>query len=258
MKKIIFVLLACVLLLQFSSCKANINDDVSSSVLASFEPTRVSSTVSSVLESSEPVAVSSQTSSREGKVSSSFEVSKNESKITSSQDNYDQNDESQAVGVHITSEMLKAVTSQMTYKEIFALLGNPERFFFATQVLYIVDNTKFLILDYESEDEVCQLSGDELLRECVDFSSFYYSSKEAVADTVVIDGYELPDDKLTYTILSTNYKSFRFAKITLPKSEYENLKLKTGDVIRIKYKFPIPEINPPRIKVLDVKIIEQK
>lgn len=256
MKKIIFVLLAFILLLQFSSCKDK-KESVSSRI-TSFESSSVSS-VSSVLQSSDIEEVSSQTSvSSEGQVSSSFEVGNSESIITSSRRVFGQNIEGQMEAPYITAEKLKSVTDKMTYKEIFALLGSPKRVADSNYAQYIVDNTKLLMFNFESEDDVCALSGEELLSKCVDFSSFYYDSKEGIADAVVSHILKLNDGRRAVVVSSPEYNGYWFANIVLSKNDSEILKLEVGDIIRIKHDFPILESYPCQITALDIKIIKRK
>jgi len=65
----------------------------------------------------------------------------------------------------ITSSQISAIKTGLSYKEIIEILGNTKDVGSGLHVLlYAVDGDKILYLNFGNENDICNLSGDELLK----------------------------------------------------------------------------------------------
>ena len=68
---------------------------------------------------------------------------------------------------HITSEQVRSLAPGLTYKKIVEMLGITSNFGYNGVQNYIVDEDKILVLKFASVNDVCHLSGEELLATAV-------------------------------------------------------------------------------------------
>ncbi len=67
----------------------------------------------------------------------------------------------------IASSKLKIITRGMSYKSIIKLLGDTNDYGVVGLRVYSVDNKKLLVLRFDSLEQICEKSGEELLKTAV-------------------------------------------------------------------------------------------
>lgn len=184
--------------------------------------------------------------------SNSVDVVSGDNFIESSRNYNDitQSDKPTRIG-YTTTEKIQEISGGMTYGKIIEHLGMPETAgFIDGYAQYIVDDDKFLVLRYKNQDEICLLSGNEILNSCLAIDSFFSDCKNNTADALVVGV-----TGSSITVVTPNYERFSVARFVLP-TKYETKTLKIGDLIRITHDDKIAEVYPPSIKIVDMTLIK--
>lgn len=100
----------------------------------------------------------------------------------------------------ISAEQVSSLKSDMTYKEIINTLGDTTDFGRMQTRFYYVDNCGVLILSFEDENDVCTLSGTELLDTVINLD---YQGKEFDSTTTKY-GYIISNKKSNFFICCEN------------------------------------------------------
>lgn len=74
-----------------------------------------------------------------------------------------QEPEGNSVLTEITSEQLKTIPKNTTYKEIFYIIGEGADFYNSHLAVYKLDGEKILALNFKKEEDLCPYSGEELI-----------------------------------------------------------------------------------------------
>lgn len=158
------------------------------------------------------------------------------------------------VAAHISSDKVKALQSGMTYRMIFDALGKSSSAGHWTGYYeYVVDDDNLLMFYYENLDDVCNMSGEQLLKTLIPLNSHLNNEKTGIVYAVVIDDY--------CKVSCPNYKDFtcagiitKNAKITFANGkEATKDDIKQGDTIIIKYDMVL-ESYPPQVIAKEITI----
>lgn len=100
----------------------------------------------------------------------------------------------------INAEQVSALRADMSYKEIMKTLGDTTDFGRMQTRFYYVDNCGVLFLSFADENDVCNLSGEELLNTVInlDYHGKAFDSKTSKY------GYVVGDEKFSFFICCEN------------------------------------------------------
>lgn len=138
-----------------SNIAASNNNEKTNATITSAASSKSNSSNVSSSSSSEPD--SSKTSSGDSSKSVSSDTSSGEISSSNIADdvNYDT--------ARVTSEQIKAIKAGTSYKDIIASLPNTANYGHNGLRQYIVDDDKLLVLRFDNINDVCDLSGNDLL-----------------------------------------------------------------------------------------------
>lgn len=132
-----------------------------------------------------------------------------------------------SVTAYISSNKVRALPSGMTYRQIIEALGKSSSAGYIREYYeYVVDDDNLLILRFDDSDDVCELSGEQLLKTIVPLKSHLNDDKKGKVYAIVIDDY--------LKVTCPTYKDFNCADIITKNAKitFSNGKSATKDDIK--------------------------
>ena len=161
------------------------------------------------------------------------------------------------VAAHISSDKVKALQSGMTYRMIFDALGKSSSAGHWTGYYeYVVDDDNLLMFYYENLDDVCNMSGEQLLETLIPLNSHLNDSKNGTFYGVVIE----PDNiQLLVTSPLSNHSctfvSIKNAKISFADGTNATTSdIKKAQAVIVKYEGLVFSTYPGKMTAVEIII----
>ncbi len=155
------------------------------------------------------------------------------------------------IGVTETEKIMK-ISADMTINQVIDILGTPETLMILDgYAQYIVDNSKLLMIHYDSSDEKIGRNGNVLLTECVDISTMYCDP-----NTFTFDCYAISSES-TIRVTCPQYVGMNVIDLSFNK-DINKPSVQIGDKLRVTYSGEVLECYPPIIYPVDIEVIPMR
>ncbi|MBP3692364.1 MAG: hypothetical protein J6I80_03870 [Clostridia bacterium] len=162
-----------------------------------------------------------------------------------------------SVVAHISSDKVKALQSGMTYRMIFDALGKSSSAGRWTGYYeYVVDDDNLLMFYYENLDDVCNMSGEQLLETLIPLNSHLNNPENCTFYAIVVK-----NSNTTLTVTSPNYKfdcaSVGLSNVKISFADGKEAKvsdIKQQQAVIIKHEKRVLTTNPPRVYAEEIII----
>lgn len=256
-ERIMSITLCALLVLSLCGCKSNSQEQSSYGVVKSSVAEEVSSIEQTSSKSEEKPKESSQIKgaaspgSQGGEVISSTYDKSNSVSINNEDDFWG------SVVARITSEKVKALQSGMTYRQIIEALGKSSSAGHRTGYYeYVVDDDNLLMLYFDDADNVCTMSGEEMLKTLIPLKSHLNNAEKRTFYAIVVK-----NSNATLTVTSPNYK-YDCASVGLSNAKIifaDGKEAKVSDIkqqqaVIIKHEKRVLTTDPPRVYAEEIII----
>lgn len=161
------------------------------------------------------------------------------------------------VAAHISSDKIKALQSGMTYRMIFDALGKSSSAGHWTGYYeYVVDDDNLLMFYYENLDDVCNMSGEQLLETLIPLNSHLNNPENCTFYAIVVK-----NRNTALTVTSPNYKfdcaSVGLSNVKISFADGKEAKIsdiKQQQAVIIKHEKRVLTTNPPRVYAEEIII----
>ena len=156
---------------------------------------------------------------------------------------------------NISSQSIMQIRAGMTYSDIFKLIGVGANYCDFGMSVYRVDNQKVLVLQFEDKEDICIVSGRELLSKC-----YQYPVQEPELEARQLYGIVIKEGFafFPYAALGNEgcYINIKNAEIVDKKGNPRNSsEIKISDKIIVDYRV-ILSSSPSKIQCTKVQIVE--